>query len=262
MENRISTLALITVFYTIGLSAFYADCHTLFTCSVAAVLFFLCIRSKLKPGLCIILNLIFIFGFYNAKFHNKEFDTLSAINSANNVIARGRVYSIPSIAKEKKTAKFFLGAYKVKMFDEDFAPNDTKILVSIQNNDEKYNDIKIGDVVEIKGNLRSPKSASNPSEFDYKKYLKNKDTFVILYSNNKEFKILNHPDIKNAKNKPKELWWSILQGLDITRDKIISKHGKYIKSPNLEVLGGIVFGDDAVNPPDAVKQSLDRKSVV
>lgn len=256
MENRISTLALITVFYTIGLSAFYADCHTIFTCSVAAVLFFLCIRSKLKPGLCIILNLIFIFGFYNAKFHNKEFDTLSAINSANNVIVRGRVYSIPSVAKEKKTAKFFLGAYKVKMFDEDFAPNDTKILVSIQNNDEKYNDIKIGDVVEIKGNLRSPKSASNPSEFDYKKYLKNKDTFVILYSNNKEFKILNHPDIKNAKNKSKELWWSILQGLDITRDKIISKHGKYIKSPNLEVLGGIVFGDDAVNPPDAVKQSF------
>lgn len=256
MENKISTLALITIFYIFGLCAFYANCHTIFACAVIIILVFLCIKSKLKPLICVVLNLIFIFGFYNAKFHHKEFDTLSSVNSANNVVLRGRVYSIPNIIKEKKTSKFFLGTYRVKMFDEDFAPENTKILVSIQNDDEKYNEIKIGDIIEIKGNLRSPKSASNPSEFDYKKYLQNKDTFVILYSNNKEFKILSHPDIKNAKNKPKELWWCVLQGLDLTRDNIILKHQNYVKSPNLEVLGGIVFGDDAVNPPDDVKQSF------
>ena len=40
--------------------------------------------------------------------------------------------------------------------------------------DERYKDIKIGDIIEIEGNLRTPGAARNPSEFDYQKYLKNK----------------------------------------------------------------------------------------
>ncbi len=256
MENKISALALITVFYIFGLCAFYGGCHVAFACFITLALILLILCKKLKPLLCIILNFVFIFGFFNAKLHYKEFDGLSNINSVNNVILKGRVYSIPDIAKEKKTAKFALGVYEAQIFNDDIKPSNTKILVSIQSDKERYKDVKIGDIIEIKGNLRKPAEASNPSEFDYKKYLQNKDIFAILYSNNKEFKVLNHPNIFNAENKIKELWWCILQGLDNTRDKIIAKHGQYIKSPNLEVLGGIVFGDDAVNPPDSIKQSF------
>lgn len=256
MENRISIIALVTVFYIFGLSAFYTGLHAGFACFCAFLLTILCLSEKFSPKLCIVLNLVFIFGFYNANFHNKESDSFSFINAANNVKIRGRVYSIPNINANKKTAKFFLGCYWAKIYNNDFKPIKTKILVSIQDDNEKYKNIKIGDVIEIEGNLRNPSSVSNPSEFNYKKYLRNKGAFVILYSNNKEFKILMHPNIRYAKNKIKEVWWNSLQKLDLARGYIIAKHWQYIKSPNLEVLGGVVFGDDAINPPDEVKESF------
>ena len=50
--------------------------------------------------------------------------------------------------------------------------------------------------------------------------------------------------------------WKFLQKLNNVRDNIIEEHSKYLKSPNLEILGGIVFGDDAVAPPDYIKVSF------
>ncbi len=108
MENKISIIALITVFYIFGLCAFYGECHAVFACLIAAVLVLLVFCTKLKPLLCIVLNFIFIFGFLNAKLHNKEFDSLSSIDSVNNAVLKGRVFSIPNAVKEKRTAKFIL----------------------------------------------------------------------------------------------------------------------------------------------------------
>ena len=48
----------------------------------------------------------------------------------------------------------------------------------------------------------------------------------------------------------------VLRGLNNTRNRILKVHSKYLKSPNLEILGGIVFGDDAVSPPDYIKSSF------
>ena len=265
MENRTLKTALITIFYIFGLCTFFSQCQIAFSCFIAVAIIFLCLTDKIKPFFCILLFLLFFVGYFNAKFQNKNFDSFSEISSANNVTIKGRVYSIPNISAEKKIAKFYLGVYMAKIFNRDFQPQNTKILVSIYDDNKSYDDIRIGDIIEIKGRLRQPKEASNPGEFDYKKYLKNKGVFSILYSNidTKKhpkkcafFKILKHPDIKDSKNKPKELWWKALQTLDIVRDSIIAKHAKHIKSPNLEVLGGIVFGDDAVNTPDDVKQNF------
>ena len=44
--------------------------------------------------------------------------------------------------------------------------------------------------------------------------------------------------------------------MNLLRDKIITVHSKNLKSPKLEILGGIVFGDDAVAPPDFIKASF------
>jgi hypothetical protein len=40
------------------------------------------------------------------------------------------------------------------------------------------------------------------------------------------------------------------------RENVLKIHSNYLKTPNLEILGGIVFGDDAVNPPENIKQSF------
>ena len=260
MENKTLTIALISVFYIFGLCAFYTQTKIFPAILITIALILCCIFEKLKPMFCVFLCLLFFGGFFNAKLKTKEYDSLSLINSINNAAMKGRVYSIPKINKEKKIAKFYMGIYEANIKNKAFIPENTKIFVSIFDEKERYDDIKIGDVIEIKGNLRKPKEARNPSEFDYRNYLKNKDVFVILYSNtkpeSKNFKIINKPDIKNSKNKVKELWWLALGELDKTRTEIISRHEKYIKSPNLEVFGGVVFGDDAINPPDDVKQSF------
>ncbi len=267
MDNRIPIIALISSFYIFGLSAFYTGGQIVFASAICLILVLLALFDKLKPALCIVLCLFFFAGFYNARHQNQESDDLSTFKRANNIKIQGRVYSIPNISSNRKTCKFFLRVYTAAIKNKKFTPKKTKVLVSIYDEDERYKDIKIGDIIEIEGNLRTPGAARNPSEFDYQKYLKNKDVFKIVYSNcnNKNgadkyfsgnFKVLSHPDIKNAQNKPKEAWWLLLQTLDLTREKIILNHGKYIKSPNLEVLGGIVFGDDAINPPDEIKESF------
>ncbi len=269
LEAKSLKTALITGFYILGLCTFYGFFgiwRAVFAGVICFLLILLCIFNKLRPAFCLTLCFLFFGGFLNAKFHNKESDGFSifaanhllsgaSISNTNNVLLKGRVHSIPAISKEKRIAKFYMEVYEADFANKSYKPSKTRILALISDENEKYKKIKIGDIIKIKGNLRSPKEATNPSEFDYKKYLKNKDVFMILYSDG-NFEITGKPNIKQARNKGKELWWLALSGLDKTRAKIISKHGKYVKSPNLEILGGVVFGDDAINPPDDIKQSF------
>ena len=105
MENKISIIALVTVFYIFGLSAFYTGLHAGFACFVCILLIVLCLLNKINPKICVVLNLVFIFGFYNANFHNKESDSFSFINAANNVKIRGRVYS--KYKQQQENGKIF-----------------------------------------------------------------------------------------------------------------------------------------------------------
>ena len=105
----------------------------------------------------------------------------------------------------------------------------------------------IGDTYKISGKLRTPFKASNPSQFDYGRYLKNFGVFSVFYANE------NDCLIQKTILSPK---WRFLQSLNNIRNDVIKTHSKYLKSPNLEILGGIVFGDDAVAPPDYVKTSF------
>lgn len=75
--------------------------------------------------------------------------------------------------------------------------------------------------------------------------MRNFDTFTVFYTDNA--KLLNGR---------LTLKWKFYQNLNKLRNKIINVHAKYLKSPNLEILGGIVFGDDAVAPPDYIKASF------
>lgn len=251
MEKSTATLIL-TVFYIIGLCAFQSEFKICFALFVTLFLAAACLANKIKPAFCILFSFAFFLGFYNANFHYKKSDALSSIPRANNVKIAGRVDSIPVNINNK--GKVFLRVYRAEVFDYDLKPSNTRILVASQNGCLKG--FKIGDIVEFEGRLRQPAPPSNRSEFDYKNYLLNKGVFNILYIKETDFKILAHPNIQTAKSKPKEVWWTALQKMDILRDKIISKHGKFLKSPRLEVYGGIVFGDNAINPPDEIKQSF------
>ena len=69
---------------------------------------------------------------------------------------------------------------------------------------------------------------------------KNKKVFSLMYVN-KDWEIKSQADDLSGK---------FLRKLNDERSKIVDIHATNIKSPMLEILGGIIFGDDAVNPDD------------
>ena len=95
--------------------------------------------------------------------------------------------------------------------------------------------------------MRRPFYSTNPSQFDYSAYLRNFNTFTTTYADGKDVTVLSY--------KP-SFRWKFLQTLNNTRNRVLKVHSKYLKSPNLEILGGIVFGDDAVATPDYIKNSF------
>lgn len=241
-----------SIFYVFGICASlynHAEAFALFCALSAIVMSFLKI---IKPKYAILLFLMFCIGFYNTKHSVKDYDAFYNIR-LNDIYSEGRVLSIAQISKEGTRAKFYLDVESVVFKGKKYNPENTKTLVTINDLNKSFKDIQIGDKIGIRGNLRPPKSASNPSQFDYAKYLKYKDTFSILYSEGKNYKIISKADSFKTAD---EFWRYILQKTDKTRKEIINKHSKYIKSPQIEILGGIVFGNEAINPPDEIKQSF------
>ena len=124
---------------------------------------------------------------------------------------------------------------------------DAKTFVTVTQAEKVSENLNIGEKVSMTGRLRKPFTSTNPSQFDYSSYLRNFNTFTSFYVTGNDVKILeDNPDLR----------WKFLRGLNNTRNRILKVHSKYLKSPNLEILGGIVFGDDAVSPPDYIKSSF------
>ena len=182
---------------------------------------------------------IFYLGIFNTSFRLKDTDDLLSIAPVNSEIY-GKIISIPQNKNEDKV-RFFFRVNKI-VYDgisKDLSGEKTFVTLTT---DE---DLNIYDSYKLKGRLGTPFKAGNPSQFDYGNYLRNFDTYSVFYG--KEFqKIDKEPaGIEN-----------LLRKINDYREKIIAIHARNLPSPNLEILGGIVFGDDAVSPPDNIKQSF------
>lgn len=189
----------------------------------------------------IIFVLIFYSGFFLTFCKIKNFDDLLYKVPVDGILS-GRIVSIPEKIDNSKV-RFFM---HVDGVNSDVV--DAKTFVTISNVEEKSIDkYNIGEKVSVSGRLRKPFTSTNPSQFDYSSYLRNFNTFTTFYADNENVSFIL--DKKSFK-------WKFLQFLNNARYKILGVHAKYLKSPNLEILGGIVFGDDAVSPPDYVKNSF------
>ena len=221
---------LTAVIYILGVFSYFTNLSILF-CLILSTIGTICIlKNILSPKLVLFWIFIFYFGFLNCTLRIKNHDEL--INLApQDCTLIGQIVSIPNSNFADKS-KFF------------FKTDKGKTLVTIQSQKQDFTNLKVGNFYEIKGKLRTPFEAVNPSQFDYGKYLKNYETFTVMYS-----------DIEDVTEVKKELSikWKFIQTLNETRNKILDTHKNYLKSPNLEILGGIVFGDDAVAPPDFIK---------
>lgn len=240
LQNKNAVMFITALVFMGGILSYFND-NAILCAGILTVIAILAILKNFLPLKYILFWIcIFYLGFFNSYFRIHTTDGL--VPEANQkVILKGQAVSIPN-SNDKLKTKFFFNVYEINN-----KKTSGKTLVTVTADDGDFSEFQIGDFYEMKGNLRTPFKAGNPSQFDYGKYLRNFDTFTVFYA-----------DKANCKPIDTKLTfkWKFLQNLNLLRNKIIGVHAQYLKSPNLEILGGIVFGDDAVAPPDYIKTSF------
>lgn len=234
-----------SVVYILGLFAYFYNFSVATAFALLVLGLFAILKNYISPKLVLFWYAMFFFGFFNASFHIKTSDALYQL-APNQGVIQGQIISIPAKGTNGKT-KFFLSVDQFKHGEKTEYKLNSTTYVTVFSKDGETPNLKIGDTYNFKGKLKIPFKVSNPSQFDYGKYLRNFNTFTIFYA-----------DTKNITKVEKKVGykWKFLQGLNDVRNGIIQTHAKYLKSPNIEILGGIVFGDDAVTPPEYIKKAF------
>lgn len=245
MSKRILTV-LFSVSYILGLTAYYTG-TIIYSVIILLILLILLFRKSLISENCLIVYLcIFFFGCLNSFVRNKDFDMMYNIAPVTDIKVVGKVVSLP-VSSNPDFTKFVLETENFTVYGKTTENNRSKVLVNLFTERDKFEKIEIGDRLELIGRLSRPKRASNPYEFCYATYLKNKHVFSRLYVQDNDFRILSEPD---------DILYKFLFKLNRLRKNMLKLHSDNIKSPSLELLGGIVFGDDAVNPTPEMKISF------
>lgn len=245
MEKTQKTI-LISIYYVLGLVAFFSSQLSIFAVILLLITILITEKNYISKGFSIALYIVFTIAIINANLQVKDKDGLEVL-APQNMTIYGRIITIPTTNNSDKT-KFQMEVSSIKEeFEKETKPIKAKTLVTIEDSRDNLSKLEIGNTLSCEGKLVLPKKASNPYQFDYKKYLKYSDIYTNFYVKNGNWRI--------EKTKP-NLHWRILQKINQTRSQIVSKHAQNLKSPNIELLGGIVFGDDAVNPPDEIKTSF------
>lgn len=255
LKTNVNSMLFISSAYILGLISFLSELEIVFAACMFVILSILVIKEKFTAVFCIALYFLFMSGILNAHLQIKDGDALSRIAFANDAVIEGRVISIPRFSLDNTRLRFSVAVDKVTANSKVHNDAFSKTLVTLNDDAGGFEDIRVGDYVRIKGNLRKPFPARNPSQFDYGRYLKFQNIFTTFYAK-PNVETLSLPSFK------KQPWWAILRSLDVKRDEILLKHAKNIKSPRLEVIGGIVFGDGAVNTPDEVKEDFIRSGLL
>ena len=244
--SKSQILIFAVILFMLGISAYETGYFLVFLIISAIGIIFTLVKDFISPICAILLFSIFIGSFYYTDYKTKEFDGLELLSPAYNAVIEGTIITNLTSDKPAQTS-FYLSADKFNN-GKTSIPLKAKTMVTIQDEHEGYKKLIPGDRVRIKGNLFIPQPAGNPSQFDWAKYLKEKDVFTVFYA--------KEENCFEKLSSAQTLKWKFLQKIHKTKNKILSKHAKYIQSPKFEIVGGIVLGDDAVNPPTEVKDSF------
>ena len=242
LQNKNVIMFLTTLIYILGLYAFFTKASIIFALVVTGIFILFLVKNLISPKLLLFWAFIFYAGYFNCVMQIKNSDVLAKYAPTKCEII-GQIKSIPKVGDYN--TKFYFQVQEIIVNGKDVKDIKANTFVSIKN--YKNNDLRIHDYYKIKGSLRTPIKAGNPSQFDYANYLKNFDTHTVFYANKDDISQIGHERTFLTK---------FLQGLNDLRIRIIDTHSKYLKYPNTEILGGIVFGDDAVSPPEFIKTSF------
>lgn len=248
----------VSIFYILGIYSVFCKFEILYAFISLITLLLLLFLYKYSSKRLVFLYFIFFFGIIRCNFVSDLDKTLDNFN-CNDAIITGTIVSTKDVSSKTNKVKFYLKATKAHANGQYFNDINSKIYISLDITDDIKNKISIGNTVEIKGNLRTPNAATNPYQFDYKKYLENQNTKNILYSKTSEVKLINTPTKQGTMSNK---WYYILNKFEKLRIKIIKQHEKNIKSPYLEILGSIVFGDEAISPDEDIKENFKNSGLL
>ncbi len=248
--NKQAKIILFSCLYITGILSAYFDLIFPFSFLIVSILLIILYKKLISLKYFFVLCFIFLLGIINTFFNIKYFDNLSLF--ANKIInAEAKVLTIPSNNNPQKTS-FYAKINKIEFDGVIYDNLNSKSFVSIKDDKNKFKSIKIGDNLRLTGKLKLPAASQNPYQFDYAKYLQQMKTFSLFYVDD-DWQIQNHSlSLKDR----------ILRKLNDKRSDIINIHANNIKSPMLEILGGIIFGDDAVNPDENTKISFMHSGII
>ncbi len=249
-------IIILTIIYIFGLISAILSAEYMFSLILVMIFAFLRYKKVFSKFFLISAFCLFILANLNYNFHSKTSDNLSNLGFIDKAKITGKIISIPENLDERNKTRFYFKVDKIKHENAIEENLNSKTFVTI-NNVLYSPDLKIGNTVEIYGKPRKPSAGTNPSQFNYRTYLAHKNTFTVFYGEGNCFKIA-----QNEKSLKEKMLWGAIQTLDKTRENILLKHKKYIKSPNYEILGGVVFGDDAVNPPEDIKEKFKNSGLM
>lgn len=249
LKNKNFLMLLIVGFYIFALVAVLYNFQIFATFLVLLLSIWAIYKNIFSPKYLLICNLIFYFGIFNISLKIKDTDILLNIAPKKATI-QGQIISIPQ-TKDYNKQKFFFLVDNIEYDNKSLELKNEKTFVTLTNCNKK---LKLYDSYKIEGVLSTPFKAGNPSQFDYGNYLRNFNSYSVFYGKeNNCISKINHS---------KTLYEKSLQYINNYREKIITKHSKIIKTPNLELLGGIVFGDDAISPPENIKNSFTNSGLL
>lgn len=249
--NKQAKIIVFSCLYMFGIYSFFSEYFLPVSIGIFIILGYLYkFKNLISTKLFCTYAFIFLLGFFNASFNLHTDDELTTYANEN-VNITAKVLTIPTNSQEYRT-KFYAKVLTISTKDETNKNITAKTLVTINDERKDLREIKIGDTIKLEGKLKLPNIAQNPSQFDYARYLQLKKTFSLLYVN-ENWKIQNRAD---------DFLGKLIRKLNDTRNNIIEIHGQNIKSPMLEVLGGIIFGDDAVNPDDSIRENFINSGIL
>ena len=232
IQSKNAVMFITAILFMTGILSYFNNIELVASSILTLVAIIFIFKQKLPIKYIFFWIFIFYIGYLNASLRTNNSDKLNII-APTNAIIEGRIVSIPNTTNNK--IKFFTEVDKV-----DGKDIQGKTYLTLEKGE-----YTIGDKIKVDAKIRHPFKAGNPSQFDYGKYLRNFNVYTTSYA--------TEATIIKSKLPPK---WEFLQGLNKVRKNILNNHAKYLKSPNIEILGGIVFGDDAVAPPDYIKSTF------
>lgn len=247
-NNNISIFFYILLVYILGIIASLFNIIP-FAALIILVLFIIFLfKFKYKAKFFIFLYFIFALAILNYKIQIKDYDTLFLNSPNNNAQITGTISSIPETKNIDKTRFYFeVNELKLKNNKNIVLSKPNKTFVNLNENKDFYQDLKIGDRLILKGNFDIPFDSVNPSQFSYRDYLKTKGVFTVFYVKSGNFSKLDSSN---------DFKWLFMKRINDIRDNIIYIHSKYIGKHKLELLGGVVFGDNAINPTEEIQNSF------